>query len=253
MTMFFELLFLFVLGAVGGWIIELFFRRFTGGKWVNPGFLNGPYLPMYGVGCVILYCACLIPLPRWALVLLLGVALTAMEYVTGLIFIKGMKIKLWDYSNNWGNIQGIICPLFSFFWLAIAAVFVYFLYSPFKIAAEWVAETVWMILLLGMFYGVFLVDLGITFQVSLKIRKIAQQFKEAVHYEEIKLAMNERRQANKERRRFLFPFLGQPLKESVADAYEKSRKKLDDLLRRKKERIEEKQRRKEEKKNGGKK
>ena len=251
MTLFFELLFLFALGAVGGWIIELFFRRFVGRKWVNPGFLNGPYLPMYGVGCVILYCACLIPLPRWALVLLLGVALTAMEYVTGLIFIKGMKIKLWDYSDRWGNIQGIICPLFSFFWLVIAAVFVYFLYSPFSTAAEWVAETAWMILLLGVFYGIFLIDLCITFQVSLKIRKAAQQFKEAVHYEEIKVAMNERRKANKEKRRFLLPFLGQPLRESVADAYERSRQKLENLRNRKKEKAEAKKKKKEERKNKG--
>lgn len=71
---------------------------------------------MYGLGTLLLYGACFIPLPRWALVLLLFVALTLLEYITGLIFVKGMKIRLWDYSRRWGNIQGIICPLFSLLW-----------------------------------------------------------------------------------------------------------------------------------------
>ena len=102
---FFELTTVFAIGAVGGWVLELFFRRFFSmKKWINPGFLNGPYLPMYGFGAALLYGACFIPLPRWALVLLLTAALTALEYVTGLIFIKGMKIKLWDYSDRFGNV-----------------------------------------------------------------------------------------------------------------------------------------------------
>ena len=65
---------------------------------------------MYGVGTLLLYGACFLPLPRWALVLVLLVSLTLLEYITGLIFIKGMHIKLWDYSKQWGNVQGIICP-----------------------------------------------------------------------------------------------------------------------------------------------
>lgn len=114
--MFFELAFLFMLGSVSGWIMELFFRRFVSmKKWINPGFLNGPYLPMYGCGTVLLFGACFIPLPRWAIILILTSGLILLEYVTGLIFIKGMKIKLWDYSDRRGNIQGIICPLFSLF------------------------------------------------------------------------------------------------------------------------------------------
>ena len=145
-----------MVGAVGGWVIELFFRRiFSTKKWINPGFLNGPYLPMYGCGTLLLYGACFIPLPRWALVLVLIVALTLLEYITGLIFIKGMKIKLWDYSNQWGNIQGIICPLFSLLWGCIAAGFVYLLFEPLHTAAVWAAGSGWMHFFNGAFYGVF--------------------------------------------------------------------------------------------------
>ena len=46
--------FIFFVGCTLGWILELFFRRIVHGKWVNPGFLVGPYLPIYGFGLVIL-------------------------------------------------------------------------------------------------------------------------------------------------------------------------------------------------------
>ena len=169
MQIFFRLAFLYMLGSVGGWVIELFFRRFfSTKKWINPGFLNGPYLPMYGAGTLILYGACFIPLPRWALVLLLLVSLTLLEYITGLIFIKGMHIKLWDYSAQWGNVQGIICPLFSLLWGAIAAGFVYVLFGPLHAAAVWAAENAWMIFFIGAFYGIFFVDVCISFDISLR-------------------------------------------------------------------------------------
>lgn len=50
-------LYLFFFGGVGGWVLELLFRRFFSGanperKWLNPGFLFGPCLPLYGFGTV---------------------------------------------------------------------------------------------------------------------------------------------------------------------------------------------------------
>ena len=222
---FFELLFLFFFGSVCGWVIELFFRRFGSlKKWINPGFLNGPYLPMYGCGTAILYAACHIPLPKWALVLILAVALTLLEYITGLIFIKGMKIKLWDYSNRWGNIQGIICPLFSLIWSAIAAGFVFFLYEPLQTAALWAAGNLWAIFCIGILGGIFLVDLGISFNISLKIRKAAAQLKTAVHYEELKAAVNEKRKLLHQRVKFLFPFSNVSLPDSIKEWLEKHKK-----------------------------
>ena len=227
-----------MVGSVGGWVLELFFRRiFSSKKWINPGFLNGPYLPMYGCGTLLLYGACFIPLPRWALVLILIVALTLLEYITGLIFIKGLKIKLWDYSRQWGNIQGIICPLFSLLWGCIAAGFVYLLFDPLHTAAVWAGSNVWMIFAVGAFAGVFIADLCVSFNVSLKIRKAAAQFREAVHYEELKAALNERRAARRQKLRFLFPFAGASLSDAVRDMLERQKERLRtvrDSVRRKK-------------------
>ena len=54
---------LFVVGSLIGWVIELFFRRFVSQKkWMNPGFLTGPYLPIYGFGVLVLYGVSNVPL-----------------------------------------------------------------------------------------------------------------------------------------------------------------------------------------------
>ena len=93
---------LFVIGSLLGWVIELFFRRFVSQKkWMNPGFLIGPYLPIYGFGVIVLYGVSNIPLgitiQAWdivARIAIIGVGMTLIEFVAGLIFIKGLKIKL---------------------------------------------------------------------------------------------------------------------------------------------------------------
>ena len=82
---------LFVIGSVTGYVIELLFRRFVSQKrWVNPGFMVGPYIPLYGFGTAILYGLSNVPiakfgLPNWANVLIIlvtiGIALTLIELV----------------------------------------------------------------------------------------------------------------------------------------------------------------------------
>ena len=102
-----ELCFLFFVGSCLGWCIEVLFRRFfSAKKWINPGFLNGPYLPMYGFGTCILFGFSSIPLPKWAIVVIVFFALTLLEYLTGLIFIKGFKLK--DTQCGFKAIKGDI-------------------------------------------------------------------------------------------------------------------------------------------------
>lgn len=48
MNLFLKLAYLFFIGSVLGWVLELFYRRFISGanperKWINPGFCVGPY------------------------------------------------------------------------------------------------------------------------------------------------------------------------------------------------------------------
>ena len=60
MNIFLVILFLFFAGSLIGWGIEVLWRKFFSAanpehKWINPGFLVGPYLPLYGFSLTILF------------------------------------------------------------------------------------------------------------------------------------------------------------------------------------------------------
>ena len=54
MSEFLLLLYLFAFFSLAGWILEVSFRSTTQKKLVNPGFLAGPYLPLYGASVLAL-------------------------------------------------------------------------------------------------------------------------------------------------------------------------------------------------------
>lgn len=222
--------FLFFIGSTLGWCLEVLFRRFfSAKKWINPGFLTGPYLPLYGFGVVGLFGISLIPIHTgmdWLdavlIILIMGAAMTLIEYIAGLIFIKGMGIKLWDYSNRWGNIQGIICPLFSLFWLLVAVFFHFVIGAPVIQAVTWFVHHIEFAFVVGIFFGVFFVDLGHSLNVSARIRKFAKEHDVVVHFEKLKEAVRERMEEHKVKVSFAFPFKSlSEFKEELTERKEK--------------------------------
>jgi uncharacterized membrane protein len=183
---------LFVIGSLLGWIIELFFRRLVSQKkWVNPGFLTGPYLPIYGFGVVVLYAVSNIPLgielkavDIIVRIIIIGFGMTFIEFIAGLIFIKGLKIKLWDYSDRKGNIMGIICPIFSLAWLVVGSLY-YFLLNPVLVEGiSWISENLIYTFFVGGVVGAMVVDLSYSIHLATKLK----QFKEmqGLRFEEFK-------------------------------------------------------------------
>ncbi len=224
--MFFNILFLFIFGSLGGWIIELFFRRFVSAKkWINPGFLVGPILPLYGFGLTGMYVVTYLfskinisneYLKSVIVILTLGVLMTIIEYITGIIFIKKMNIKLWDYSTRKGNIKGIICPLFSFFWLVLVAIYYLFVHKYVERIIANFNENIISLFALGFAYGVLFVDICYSFNLSSKIAKIAKDLDIVVKYEHLKVSISEQLKELKKKRSFIFPFKSaKDLKEAI--------------------------------------
>lgn len=231
------MLFLFFIGSIIGWIIELFFRRYfsPGGrkykKWVNPGFLTGPYLPLYGFGLCALYILANFGVDGIVTNRMLGmlitfivmaVAMTAIEFVAGLIFIKGMNIKLWDYSNEWMNIKGIICPLFSFFWGLFGTVYCLLIHPHVLDALEWLAANLAFSFVIGFFYGIFVIDLCYSFNIAVRIKNFAAEKDIIVKLEELKQHLISGREVRKEKKRFVFSLSSTiPLSDIFELSYEK--------------------------------
>jgi uncharacterized membrane protein len=219
MNMLLTLAFLFFIGSLVGWCIELVYRKYFGSynpghKWVNPGFLVGPYLPLYGTGLCILFLLARIDvsfienpmLQKLVLFAVMAFAMTVIEYITGLIFIKGMKVRLWDYTKRWGNIQGIICPMFSFFWAVLGAVYYFTIDYRMLDALEWLSSNLAFTFFIGFFYGVFCIDVAYSMNVMAKIRRFADEHELVIKVELLQSYIRSAKDKSKEKARFIFAF-----------------------------------------------
>ena len=106
-----EKLFLaFMIYSVVGWIMEVIATFPDTKKFVNRGFLIGPYCPIYGAGFILIDML----LKKFmdepiALFLLIIIVCSALEYLTSLIMEKLFKARWWDYSHRYLNIEGRVC------------------------------------------------------------------------------------------------------------------------------------------------
>lgn len=105
------LLLIFFIGSFVGKVIETLVYFVTKHKIINTGTLFGPWIPIYGIGAVILYF--LHPLKDKPILLFLAAALLSgiLEYSTGLFLDKVLHKPMWDYSGMFLNIQGYVCLL----------------------------------------------------------------------------------------------------------------------------------------------
>ncbi len=207
-------LFLFLFGDILGYFLEVIFRRvFSAKKWVNPGFMKGPWLPLYGFGLTIMFTLVnaikLIPLPFYNIdknippnvydlipLIIIGSSLVLLEFLAGIIFVKGFRVKLWDYSNMRGNILGIICPVFSVIWFAIGIIFYYAVYPyvallfnkafAYMFGTNLSSPHFGFIFILGLCYGIMLIDFSTSINLFAKIVSLAKERNLVLRYENVR-------------------------------------------------------------------
>lgn len=121
------LIIFFAVYSFMGWLIEVTYRSFEQKRFVNAGFLFGPFVPIYGEGAVviILMQMSISDIHIIFQFLFYVIILTALEYLVGELLERIFNLKLWDYSDSKFNINGKISLLFSFSWGALALVLIY--------------------------------------------------------------------------------------------------------------------------------
>ena len=101
---------LFFVYSFLGWFMESIGGIFVVKKYVNRGFLIGPYCPVYGTG-VVLITLLLNNSTDNCISLFINVMVICgvLEYLTGYLMEKIFKARWWDYSDNRFNINGRVC------------------------------------------------------------------------------------------------------------------------------------------------
>ena len=101
---------LFFTCAFLGWVMEVVCKLVQLRRFINRGFLIGPYCPIYGFGAVLITAllsrSADSPAAVFALAMLVSAAL---EYMTSYAMEKLFHARWWDYSQKPFNLNGRVC------------------------------------------------------------------------------------------------------------------------------------------------
>lgn len=100
----------FVLYSFLGWICETIYCSIDDKKFVNRGFLNGPFCPIYGTGALLVIDIFMKYKDDLLVLFILSVVITSIvEYITSYLLEKIFNLQLWDYSTYYFNLNGRVC------------------------------------------------------------------------------------------------------------------------------------------------
>ena len=101
---------LFIIYSFLGWCLEVTCKLIEYKRFINRGFMVGPYCPIYGWGAVaitfLLYRYSYDPLVLFTMT---TVTCCILEYLTSYLMEKLFKARWWDYSKRKFNINGRVC------------------------------------------------------------------------------------------------------------------------------------------------
>ena len=108
---------IFIFYSFLGWCYEVIKNLVTSKKMINRGFLIGPWIPIYGVGAVILIFT-LRYFKKNNYTLFFGGCLvgSTIEYIISFLGEALFDARWWDYTGRFLNINGRICLLYAIFW-----------------------------------------------------------------------------------------------------------------------------------------
>lgn len=113
----YQWVFIFFIYSFFGWIWETSYKSIQQRKFINRGFLNGPWLPIYGFGALIILFVTLPYQENHVLVFLLGAIFASIfEFFVGYGMEKLFHARYWDYSHLPLNIKGYIALPISLVW-----------------------------------------------------------------------------------------------------------------------------------------
>ena len=160
----------FLIYSLLGWCVEVAYAAVNVGKFIDRGFLYGPWCPIYGFGAVGVIWL-LSPVRDQLLLLFAGSVLltTTIEFIGGFALEKLFHMRWWDYTAQPFNIGGYICPKFSLLWGMACVIVVDGLHPWVERFVRWIAHTPGLVIV--MIWGtVLLIDFIVTLTDVLRIR-----------------------------------------------------------------------------------
>ena len=168
---------LFMIYSVIGWLIEIFVVGTEEKKFINRGFMIGPYLPIYGYSSIIMIFYLNHYKDNIITVFLLAVVVCSiMEYLVSYFLEKMFNARWWDYSTRKFNINGRVC-LTNAFAFGLLGVLLVYIINPFLEGLLLKVNSKWLILIALWLCIIYLCDLILSLEVTFKLKNKVKKLK----------------------------------------------------------------------------
>lgn len=181
-----RLLLMFMLYSIIGWFYETSTVSIKNKKFINRGFLHGPFIPIYGfaivtfmvsIGLIEPYLPQQIVIKAITMVIYIGVVASLWEYITSALLEKIFHTRWWDYSNRKFNLKGRIALDCSILWGVGGYILWRFVNTPLVRVMESLPKVAG-ILILTIFYSVIIIDSILTIRELLTLKQILDKLEQ---------------------------------------------------------------------------
>lgn len=179
------LLFLYIYCFLG-WCFESTYVSIKQRGFVNRGFLNGPFLPIYGSGAITILFAALPFRTNPVAVYFVGlIAATVLEFVTGTVMEALFKVRYWDYSYKKFHYKGHICLSSSIAWGFFSVAMIFGFHRPIEKMVISIPEQIAMISAFGLTAWIA-ADFATSFRTAMELRDVLIAVEKVKHEVELR-------------------------------------------------------------------
>lgn len=176
---------LFIIYSIGGWTMEVIGKLIEYRRFINRGFLIGPYCPIYGYGALLITFL----LRKYAgdpiaLFIMAIVVCGILEYLTSYYMEKMFKARWWDYSQRKFNINGRVC-LNTLIPFGLLGLFIIYVSNPFLLDKLSLLPEIWLNILFWLLLIIFITDNIVSGIVIRFVKKTEKKFCTEDNTEEI--------------------------------------------------------------------
>ena len=169
---------LFMIYSVIGWCMEVTCKLIQYKRFINRGFLIGPYCPIYGYGAILIT----ILLKKyiydpWVLFVMAILVCGTLEYLTSFFMENIFKARWWDYSQRKFNINGRIC-LETLIPFGIAGTFILYIANPFIMKYINMMPELGLHIFTVVFLLIYVTDMIVSFKIILNLKEMTKEFKD---------------------------------------------------------------------------